>query len=240
MKLLAFDTSSDATVVGLQSGRVWSARHPGGPAASTHLLPAVQALLAQAGLALSQLDAIGFGAGPGSFTGVRTACSAAQGLGFGSGVPVLAIDSLMALADTACDERPAPAGVPVWCASDARMGEVYWGAYQWQAGAWQVALPPRVSAPEDLLAAVHAAAHAEAWCCGPGWGLPALAAAGPGAQALQGVSAAALLRLAERGVRLGLARPAADAQPHYVRNKVAQTTAERLAGRAQAPAGAAP
>jgi tRNA threonylcarbamoyladenosine biosynthesis protein TsaB len=238
VKLLAFDTSHDATVVGLQSGHAGSARHPGGPAASTHLLPAVQALLGEAGLTVSDLDLIGFGAGPGSFTGVRTACSVAQGLGFGGGVPVLAIDSLMALAETACDEQPAPDGLAAWCTSDARMGEVYWAVYQWQAGEWQVLQPPRVSAPQDLLAAWNNAARADAWPCGPGWALPALAATTHSPKALQGVSAAALLRLAARGFGQGLAMPAAQAQPHYVRNKVAQTTDERRAGRPQAQAGA--
>jgi len=101
VKLLAFDTSTEtlSIAVGAGAGRpVLETSRPGGAQASAALIPAIQDLLRQAGLALEELDAIAFGRGPGSFTGLRTATAVAQGLGFGAGVPVLPIDTLLAVA----------------------------------------------------------------------------------------------------------------------------------------------
>ena len=90
MKLLAFDTSTDTLSIAVQHGtQVWTHSSPGGAHASGTLIPGVQGLLAQAGLALGDLQAIAFGRGPGSFTGLRTACAIAQGLAWGAGLPVL-------------------------------------------------------------------------------------------------------------------------------------------------------
>jgi len=106
LKFLAFDTSTDRLSVALTDGaHVWQHSSPGGALASTTLIPAILALLAEAGLALGELDAIAFGRGPGSFTGLRTACAVAQGLAFGAnqgaGIAVLPIDTLMAVAEEA-------------------------------------------------------------------------------------------------------------------------------------------
>src|SRR5438046_2091586 len=106
MNLLAFDTSTEHLSVAVQRGDA-GARPPlvyqgaGGAQASSTLIPAIQRLLAEAGLRLAELDAIVFGRGPGSFTGLRTACSVAQGLSFGSGVPVLPVDTLLAVVEDA-------------------------------------------------------------------------------------------------------------------------------------------
>ncbi len=124
LNLLALDTSTDQLSVAVQraDGQRFAHTGAGGAQASATLIPAVQALLAQAGLSLSDLRAIAFGRGPGSFTGLRTACSVAQGLAWGAGVPVLPIDTLLAVAEAA---RSAHGATHVLALLDARMNEVY-------------------------------------------------------------------------------------------------------------------
>jgi tRNA threonylcarbamoyladenosine biosynthesis protein TsaB len=101
------------------------------------LLPMVDAVLAQAGLGLADLDGVGFGAGPGSFTGLRIACGVAQGLALGAGLKVVPVGTLLALA------HDAGAGRVLACL-DARMGEVYLAAYEREAGGWTQRVAPSV------------------------------------------------------------------------------------------------
>lgn len=220
--LLALDSSTDTMAVALVTpGQTWVFEADGGAQASARLLPEVKALLAGAGLDMAELDAVAFGQGPGAFTGLRTACAVAQGLAFGLGKPVLAIDSLMLVAE---DARAQGAGDDVWVAMDARIGEVYAARYRWVDGAWAVAEAPALYRPEALAAC---------------WGEPA-AVAGTAltayAQALGGLPrawplarsrAAALGALALAAWQRGETRDAAEALPVYVRDKVALTTAER-------------
>ena len=135
MNLLAFDTSTDALSIAVQHGaRVWQHSGAGGAQASATLIPAIRDLLAQAGLSFDQLDAVVFGRGPGSFTGLRTACAVAQGLAFGArggqGVPVLPVDTLLAVAEEA---RAQHGCTRVVATLDARMNEVYAAPFEWQA-----------------------------------------------------------------------------------------------------------
>jgi tRNA threonylcarbamoyladenosine biosynthesis protein TsaB len=122
MKLLALDTATDVCTVALSlEGEVLERSEPGGQHAE-QILPMVDALLAEAGLVLTQFDALAFGRGPGSFTGLRIGAGVAQGLAFGADLPVVPVSSLAALAqgqDT----------VKVLAAFDARMQQVYWGTY---------------------------------------------------------------------------------------------------------------
>lgn len=233
---LAFDTSTDVLSLAVARGeQIWTQTLPGGPQASSGLIPAVMAMLGEAGLTLAELDAIVLGRGPGSFTGLRTACAVAQGLAFGVNVPVLPVDTLLAVAEEARYQRMqaghADADVTVLALLDARMDEVYSAAYQWQWSnqRWAVANDCRVGAPEALVwsggTALLAGNVFEAY--GPRLNLD-----GERYKALP--TAQALLRLAPSLWAQGLAVPADQAIPLYIRDKVANTTAEREAMKTQA------
>mgnify|MGYP000609064740 FL=1 len=227
---LAFDTSTDVLSLAVAQGeQVWSQNLPGGAQASASLIPAVMDLLAQASLPLTALDAIVFGRGPGSFTGLRTACSVAQGLALGAQLPVLPVDTLLAVAEEARVQAGSPDTLTVLAMLDARMDEVYSATYRWSAGAWAALSPLQVGAPEQVAVppgsdVVLAGNVFDAY----GERLPA----GQRVQALP--TAAALLRLAPALWASGQAVPAEQAMPLYIRDKVAQTTAEREAQKAQA------
>ncbi len=241
MKLLAFDTSTEHLSIAVcreaEGGtQVWTHDGVGGAMASAALIPAVLALLAQAGLRLGELDAIAFGAGPGSFTGLRTACAVAQGLGYGAGVPLLPVDTLLAVAEDARHAR-APQGeaLQVVAVLDARMDEVYAARYAWNGTRWSPGGDWSVGKPEAL--AGEGPADGAVWVVAgnafeaygdrllPGW--PRLVAR---------PSAGALLRLAPALLAAGQAVPAAQALPRYIRDKVAKTTEERAREKAAAQA----
>lgn len=232
--LLAFDTATDAMAIAVVTpAGVLAEDVAGGPQASARLLPQAQALLARAGVALADLDAIAFGRGPGAFTGLRVACSVAQGLALGAGKPVLPIDSLAIVAD---DARAQTGTEHVAVAMDARMDEIYAAAYRWQGEAWHETAAPALLRPEAL----NAAWRADAPAVVAGSALDAFGDrlhTGTARTVPQPRSrAAALGRLAAMAWRDGRAVDAALALPLYVRDKVAQTTAEREALRAAAQA----
>ena len=232
-RLLAFDTSTEHLSVAVRHGeRVFTHSGAGGAQASGTLIPLILQLLAEAGLQLAALDAIAFGRGPGSFTGLRTACSVAQGLAFGAGVPLLPVDTLMAVAEEA---RHAFGARQVVAALDARMDQLYAARYDFDAGGALGAVPG--DAGEPLLLAP------EALDVPAGWSLAgnAFAAYGPrlapAAARLEVLpTAAAMLRLAPALLAAGRTVDAAHAWPLYVRDKVAQTTDERAAIKAAAVA----
>ncbi|MEG0003148.1 MAG: tRNA (adenosine(37)-N6)-threonylcarbamoyltransferase complex dimerization subunit type 1 TsaB [Comamonas sp.] len=223
MNLLAFDTSTDTLCIAVQrADALWQHRGPGGAQSSAQLLPAIRRLMDEAGLEFKALDAIVFGRGPGSFTGLRTACAIAQGLAFGADVRVLPVDTLLAVAETARAEHGCCDVVAVL---DARMNEVYHAPYSYRDGVWQAAGDAGVCAPEALQVPA-------------GWSVVgnALAAYGerlaPEALHLTALpTSAALLRLAPALLAAHGSLPAAAALPLYIRDKVAQTTAERAAAR---------
>jgi tRNA threonylcarbamoyladenosine biosynthesis protein TsaB len=223
-RLLAIDCSTERLVLGLGDGeRGWTRDEEGAARASSRLLPLAFELLAEAGLDVRTLDAIAFAAGPGAFTGLRTACACAQGLAVGGGLPLLALDSLALVADDARAQGAHGAG---WVAMDARMGEAYAGAYHWQDDGWCVVEPPALWTPDAL--AARWASEAPAWVAGSA--LAALALTSGTARRVEPPQdrAAALLRLAQQAWQAGAAMDAAQALPLYVRDKVALTTAERM------------
>jgi tRNA threonylcarbamoyladenosine biosynthesis protein TsaB len=236
MKLLAFDTSTELisiAVTRLVDGapRLWQHTGAGGAQASSALIPAIETLMAEAGLKFAELDAIAFGRGPGSFTGLRTACAVAQGLGFGAGVPLLPVDALLAVAEEArAQQAPQWQSLRLLALLDARMGELYAAPYVYAGGRWQQQadfslLKPEQLAPGDAqaLAGNVFAEYAERLPLAPDlpcW--PVLP------------TAAAMLRLAPDLLVAGNAVAAADALPRYIRDKVALTTQERAAVKAGA------
>ena len=239
MNLLAFDTSTDTLSIAVQHGdAVWQHTGPGGAQASAALIPAIQRLLAEAGLGFDTLDAIVFGRGPGSFTGLRTACAVAQGLAFGArngqGTPVLPVDTLLAVAEEARQQHGC---TQVLAVLDARMNEVYSAHCTWQEATrqWSTDADFGLCAPEALTL-TDAAQWTVAGNAQAAYGERLL----PQARHVPALpTATALLRLAPALLAAGAAGPASEALPRYIRDKVAQTTAEREALRAQAAAGTA-
>jgi tRNA threonylcarbamoyladenosine biosynthesis protein TsaB len=223
--LLAIETATETVHLGLRcNGQQRIYTGPGGARASATLLPAVRGLLQEAAIAPRDLDAIAFGRGPGAFTGLRTACSVAQGLALGAGCPVIPVDTLLVVAE---DARRAQGHTEIWAAQDARMGQLYAARYQHDGQRWLTLSAPALYDPEDFNALLRAdpqaalAGNAPAALGGrlDGGGRAVLATAVP--------SAPALLALALAAWQRGEAIDAALALPLYVRDKVAQTTAER-------------
>lgn len=241
--LLALDTSTEYCSVALLSSeapsaasssvppRIWVRHESTGAVSSTRVLPAVRELFDEAGLALAQCNAVAFGAGPGSFTGLRTATGVAQGLAFGLGVPVVPVSTLLICAERA--RLRDPSITRVLAVLDARMDEVYWADYAWDgdAGEWQVLMPPSLGAPETLVApeVPFALAGNAADAFGARLAVAERAAV-VDREALPHAQPLALAAL--RAYRAGRTVAADQAAPEYVRDKVAQTTAERLAQRA--------
>ncbi|MGZ3157589.1 MAG: tRNA (adenosine(37)-N6)-threonylcarbamoyltransferase complex dimerization subunit type 1 TsaB [Burkholderiaceae bacterium] len=220
--ILAIETSSELASVALLRGDQMLMREASG--VQTHsqtILPMLQTMLAEVSMSLAQCDAIAFGAGPGSFTGVRTACGVVQGLAFGADLPVISVSTLEAMAQ-ACRDRSG--ATDVLAVLDARMGEVYWAQYRYLDG-WQVVAQPALSSPSAVLPA------GEVTACGNG--LSAYASDLESRAFIKNVvsnimpHAEQIARLAQVAFKLGNTVTAQDAQPFYLRNKVAQTTNER-------------
>lgn len=220
MNLLAIETSTDVGSIALwRDGDLLLRACPAGVSHSLTLLPLISATMAEAGLGFGDLDGIAFGAGPGSFTGLRVACGVAQGLAFAHDLPLIPVGTLAAMALASGGER-------VIVALDARMGEVYFGYFEAgeQLGLIGVYAPTALPLPETggWLAcgnglAAYPAVHERLAPFVSAW-LPELMP-----------SAEAVARLAAPRLARGERVDPADAVPVYVRDKVAKTVAERLA-----------
>ena len=225
MKILALETSTEHCSLALWlDGEILVRAVPAQERHSQVILPLLQALLADAQVRLTQLDGIAFGAGPGSFTGLRIACGIAQGLALGANLPVVGISDLMALAEASNCPK-------VIAILDARMGEIYHAVYERRADQWQELSAPGLYLPQ------HAPAVSAGGWVGVGSGFNAHKAAlllryaeqfseinadlVPHAKEIAILGAQALLS------GRGLAPD--DAHPIYIRDKVAQTIAERRA-----------
>ena len=235
MKLLALDTSTDACSVALECDGEVLIDHRMAPQKHAQiLLPMIDALLATAGLKTTDLDGIAFGCGPGSFTGVRIAAATAQGIAFGADIGVIPVSSLQALAQGAVREHGASHAL---AAFDARMGEVYWGAYAMDDGGVAQALQQDCVCPPEKIA-LTVGISTNKWCLlgsgadqygdaltvalGEQVQLRRIADAWPNAQDVLTVA----MPLSSRGQYL----PASEALPVYLRNRVALTEKQRADG----------
>jgi tRNA threonylcarbamoyladenosine biosynthesis protein TsaB len=235
MWILALDSSTEWCSVAVGDGRHWHVRDEHvGQSHSEHLLPLVRAMLAEAGLTLPQLDGIAFGAGPGSFTGIRIGCGVAQGIAFGANLPVVAVPTLEALAQEA--RRTYGWNAVVACL-DARMREIYAAMYGYDerddvrsGGGWRALMEPIATPPAALRLPSYSG---ELHGAGNGYAAyPSLAAdlRLAGADANLRPTARSIGELALPRLAAEEAVAAAQALPLYVRHRVALTTAEREAG----------
>jgi tRNA threonylcarbamoyladenosine biosynthesis protein TsaB len=225
MNVLVIDTSTEYCSAALWlDGRVQAFRVLAGQRHSSLLLPMVDELLREASLTLRQLDGIGYGAGPGSFTGLRIACAVTQGLAFGADLPVVGVSTLESIAEqTGADQ--------VLTVLDARMAEVYWAAYERAGETWLTVCEPQLALPESV-----SVPAGDGWV-GAGNGFAILGETLRPRLAKQLVriddtlmpDAAAMAPLAAAAFARGEGVDAALAAPIYLRDKVALTIDERRA-----------
>ncbi|WP_341706467.1 tRNA (adenosine(37)-N6)-threonylcarbamoyltransferase complex dimerization subunit type 1 TsaB [Halopseudomonas sp.] len=215
--LLALDTATECCSAALlHEGRVTARSEVIPRQHAQRLLPMIEELLNERQLRLQDVDALVFGRGPGAFTGVRIATGMVQGLAFAADKPVIAVSNLAALAQRAWREHGAET---VAAAIDARMDEVYWGLYGLQDGVMQALDEERVCPPEAVSLPDGVVGVAGA---GTGWQYAerlAVAAERSWPQMLP--DATDLITLALPRWLAGEVLDAADAQPVYLRDKVA-------------------
>ncbi len=217
--LLALDTATEACSVALlHDGKVLSHYEVIPRLHAQRLLPMIKDLLAEGGIALSAIDGIAFGRGPGAFTGVRIAIGVVQGLAFALDRPVVPVSNLAVLAQRALREHGAQ---QVASAIDARMDEVYWGCYRAEQGEMRLAGLEAVLPPEQAL--LPRDASGDWFGAGTGWGTfaPRIAVQVVGQEPNMLPHALDLLSLAQFAWARGEALPADQAQPVYLRDKVA-------------------
>lgn len=223
-RILALDTATEACSAALLNQQQIDARFEIAPRDHTQrILPLVQELLQAQQLALDALDALAFGRGPGSFTGVRIGIGIAQGLALGANLPMIGVSSLATMAQGAWRLTGA---TRVLAAIDARMGEVYWAEYQRdEQGEWQGAESEAVLKPEAAQARI-AQLSGEWATVGTGWqAYPQLLAGTTGAQLLTTTvtlpAAEDMLPLALSAWQRGDSVAVENAEPVYLRNEVA-------------------
>lgn len=223
MKILAFDTSTENLSVALWlDGQIVSQDCPADQRHTDLTLPMIRRVLDEAGSSLAQLDAIAYGCGPGSFTGLRIGCGIAQGLAYACNLPLLGIVSLLALAEASGQDK-------VYACLDARMGQIFCAAYERQSEGWVCRVEPTLCQPQQLPAVA-----------GSGW-----AGVGSGFRTYLEVlrqqlgdtlvsvdasafpHAAAMARLAAKDFAAGKAVPPEQANLLYLRDKVALTISEQ-------------
>jgi tRNA threonylcarbamoyladenosine biosynthesis protein TsaB len=232
MNLLAIDTSADFCSVAACRGDALAFRHErAGQRQAEIILDLVDAVLTEAQLTLDHVSGIAYGAGPGSFTGLRIACGVTQGLALARDIGVIGVSTLLALAQEAADAEAAGTSrsARVIACLDAHMGEVYHAAYSRETSGWREILAPGLYKPEAV-----PPVSGGGWIgCGSGFAVYEGRMAARYATQLAAVrpeltaTASAVLRLAAPRFAAGEAMDAATAVPVYLREKVALKTIER-------------
>jgi len=235
MKLLAVETSTEACSAALYIDGIVNERFELTPKEHTRLiLPMIDSLMSDAGLKPQQLDALAFGCGPGSFTGVRIATGVIQGIAFGADLPVVPVSTLAAIAQDFFDNNSkAQADLSTFnvafTAMDARMGEIFWGVYRRDEQGFaeligKESVTPAVDVEFPDMNGVGV---------GSGWGvykqelMTRLAGRVSYCEIDLLPRAAAIARLGARGFEQGLAVAVEQAMPVYLRDKVAKKESER-------------
>jgi tRNA threonylcarbamoyladenosine biosynthesis protein TsaB len=223
VNLLALDTSSEwCSAALLRDGLLTTREERAEQRHSELILPMIDALLNDGGMALQDLDAIAFGAGPGSFTGLRIACGVAQGLAFGAGLKVVPVATLEAMAE-------AVGGPRVLSALDARMDEIYLAAYEREGSGWRCVVAPTLCTVADV-----PALYGPDWIgCGSAFAVHGEALRARYGAQLRDVRPQVFAHAREVAIIAARVRAAGGgvepdyAAPLYVRDKVAKTVAER-------------
>jgi tRNA threonylcarbamoyladenosine biosynthesis protein TsaB len=235
--ILAIDTSSDGCSAALLvDGRLFS-RFQLSPRQHTHLImPMIDEVVTEAGIKKSQIEACAFGAGPGSFTGLRISAGIAQGLAFGLGIPVIAVSTLEALAFDPLIRNFGDCTVAA--AFDARMDEVYWGVYQYRcvngSASVQSLVPDCVIKPGELTARQLPVASGDKLVgIGGGWIYQEEIVRATQKEPVniyvdEVAKASVIAEIAQKKYAAGLLLPAHEAIPVYLRNEI---TWKKLPGR---------
>lgn len=235
-KILALDTSTDACSVALACDGEISEDFAVIPREHTkRLLPMVDGLLSKHGMVLKDLDAIAFGRGPGSFTGLRICLGVVQGLAFGANLPVVPVSTLAAMAASAYRQENIPAGSKLLVALDARMDEIYWSLYTKAPDSALVhsLLDEFVMAPglveEHLMAAQLTDVKGNLLGIGPGWHYPGLQGLDPLSINLDcHPHAYDIAALAVAAFERGESVSAMEAEPVYLRDKISWKKRQRI------------
>ncbi|GAB6142560.1 tRNA (adenosine(37)-N6)-threonylcarbamoyltransferase complex dimerization subunit type 1 TsaB [Methylosoma difficile] len=227
MKLLAVETATEACSAALLINGDIRERFAIAPQQHTKLiLPMLDDLLAEAGLKPQDLDALAFGCGPGSFTGVRIATGIIQGIAFGADLPVVPVSTLAALAQDFFDQH---SGDTAFVAMDARMAEIFWGVYQRNRDGYAQLLGQEAVTPASEIDIPAFSGIG----VGSGWGVYAdvllakLAGRASHYHADPLPRAAAIAKLGAYGFEQGKAVGVDEAMPSYLRDKVAKKESER-------------
>lgn len=217
--ILVLDTATEACSVALQHQGKTTFLDELSPRTHTQrILPMVDELLTQAGISLQQVDALAFGRGPGSFTGVRVGVGVAQGLAMGAGLPVIPVSNLMAMAEAAYQQYQQTEVVAL---IDARMSEVYFAQYQRNEQGWQVIVAEQVCSPEKAIEQIQT--DRNPIVVGTGWAAYLQFSQFSHPLVVSDItlpSARFMLPLAEKALQAGEVQSVMAIEPVYLRNEV--------------------